>query len=182
MNHGNNIINNILDHLANLSHIRTTCLSLTVYFIADAIFLSPLHSASHTHTSLSLCYLALFPSLSVWYKIPGKYFNSIIDRNKLFWYTSLFRLEVAHNNVTFKQTGGKSLPRFYLFFVIILIPFFKVFANVSVILMTTLLLILSYNIRLSSAQPEPETEPEPAADFAIPVTTFTLTVTNSKLF
>jgi hypothetical protein len=84
--------------------------------------------------------------------------------------------------VTFKQTGGKSLPRFYLFFVIILIPFFKVFANVSVILMTTLLLILSYNIRLSSAQPEPETEPEPAADFAIPVTTFTLTVTNSKLF
>ena len=43
--------------------------SLTVSFIADTIFLLPQCSASLTHTIYrSLCCLALFPLLPVWYK------------------------------------------------------------------------------------------------------------------
>jgi hypothetical protein len=70
--------------------------SLTVYFIADTISVSPQCSVSNT-ISRSLHCLALFPSPSIWYKIPGNHFHVIIDHNKLFWYTSLFHLEVAHN-------------------------------------------------------------------------------------
>ncbi len=75
--------------------------SLAVYFIADAIFLSPHCSASNKHTlslSLSHC-LAVFPSASFWYKNPGNHFQIIIDHNKVFWFASLFHLEAAHNKI-----------------------------------------------------------------------------------
>ena len=85
----------------NISLINLTFaphVSLTVYFIANAIFLSLQCSASNTLSLfLSLCCLALFPSSSVWYKNPGNHFHAIIDYNKLFWLTSLFHLEADHN-------------------------------------------------------------------------------------
>jgi len=52
-----------------------------------------------TH-SLSLPCLALFPSSPIWYKNPGNHFQVIIVCNKLFWYTLLFHLEVAHDTTT----------------------------------------------------------------------------------
>ncbi len=49
---------------------------------------------------LSLRCLALFPSSPIWYRNSGNHFQVIIDRNKLFWYTSLFHLEAAHNSTS----------------------------------------------------------------------------------
>ncbi len=69
---------------------------LTVYFIADAIFLSPQHSASRTQSlSVSTIVLLSFALFLFVIKIPGKPFQIIIDYNKLFWFTSLFHLEVC---------------------------------------------------------------------------------------
>jgi len=48
---------------------------------------------------LSLRCLALSPVQFVWYKNLGNHFHPIIDCNKLFWFTSLFHLEVAHNTL-----------------------------------------------------------------------------------
>ncbi len=85
----------------NISLINLTFVphvSLTVYFIANAIFLSLQCSSSNTlFLFLSLCCLALFPSSSVWYKNPGNHFHAIIDYNKLFWLTLLFHLEADQN-------------------------------------------------------------------------------------
>jgi hypothetical protein len=103
--------------------------SLMVYFIAHGIFLSPQCSASNTHTlslSLSLCYLALFSSPSIWYKIHGKHFHVIIDYNKLFQFTLLFHIEVARNIIYIMvlsdwtlmiklQNLGKKKIRFWVF-------------------------------------------------------------------
>jgi hypothetical protein len=56
------------------------------------LYLSPTHSLG-----LSAVLLA-FPLLPFDVETPGKHFQVIIDYNKLFWFTSLFHLEVAHNN------------------------------------------------------------------------------------
>ncbi len=58
----------------------TLCLSHSLSFCLSAVLLSPL--------------LNLFDI-----KNPGNHFHPIIDCNKLFWFTSLFQLEVAHNTL-----------------------------------------------------------------------------------
>ncbi len=65
-------------------------------------WLYPSLSATHclTHTlSLSLCCLALFPILIIWYKNPGIHFHVFINHKKLFEYTLLFHWEVSYNTV-----------------------------------------------------------------------------------
>jgi hypothetical protein len=72
--------------------------SLTAYFIVDAS--SPVQQCSVSHTlflSVSLLPCS-FPVPFVWFKNPGIHFQLIIERNKLIQITSLFHLEVAHNN------------------------------------------------------------------------------------
>ncbi len=95
--HESYIISHILD-LANWLHICITCFySLTVRFIADAIFLMPQWSASHTHSlSVSPWSCSLSPSFCLILKKPGKPLHIIIVLNKLFRITtSMFHLEVC---------------------------------------------------------------------------------------
>ncbi len=77
-----------------LSHVY----SLTVSFIADAIFLLPQHSASHTHSLwVSLLSWLSFPFFPFDIKRPGKHFQPIIVLNKLFRITQfMFHLEGLH--------------------------------------------------------------------------------------
>jgi len=106
-NHGKHVINNIwIDSL-----INSTCLSPNAFF--NCLFygrrypsLSATHCLSHT-LSLSVSPVSWSHPHSDWYKTPGIHFQVIIDRNKLFWYTSLFHLEVAYNkwNSLIKSCG-----------------------------------------------------------------------------
>ncbi len=57
--------------------------SLTVYFTADAIFLSQQCSSSRTHSLCLSAVLLSFPFFLFDIKIPGKPFQIIIDYNKL---------------------------------------------------------------------------------------------------
>ncbi len=80
----------------------TKCFSPMIHFMADTNLHFQIQTVSYTLSlslslSLSLRCLGLFPLLIVWYKNPGIHFQVINDRNKLFEYTSLFHLEVAHN-------------------------------------------------------------------------------------
>ena len=69
--------------LINCTFVSHVVHSLTVSFIADAIFLLPQYTDSHTCSlSLSLGYLALFPLLSIWYKTSGIHFLLINWINK----------------------------------------------------------------------------------------------------
>ncbi len=98
-NHGNNIINNIwIDLLINRTCPSPNAFSNCLFYNRRYPSLSATHCLSHTLSlSLSLRCLALFSILIVWYKNPGIHFQVIIDRNKLFEYTSLFKFEVAYN-------------------------------------------------------------------------------------
>jgi hypothetical protein len=80
---------------------------LMVNFIADTILHFQLCSASHTLSLfLSLRCLTLSPISIIWYKSPGIHFHLIIDRNELMRFTSLFHLEVAHNNLQFEPSAS----------------------------------------------------------------------------
>jgi hypothetical protein len=74
--------------------------SLTVNFIAEAIFLSPQCSASHTHTlSVSFADLLSFSLFPFDIRMLGKPFQIIIDYNKLFPIHIIVSLKrFAHNN------------------------------------------------------------------------------------
>jgi hypothetical protein len=52
----------------NCTFVSQVVCFLMFSFIVDIIFLLLQYAASHTHSLLSLLYLALFPLLSVWYK------------------------------------------------------------------------------------------------------------------
>jgi hypothetical protein len=70
--------------------------SLTVYFVTDAIFLLPQHSASLTHTLCLSVILLSFPFFLSDIKTLGKPLHPIIVLNKLFRFTLLlFHLGVC---------------------------------------------------------------------------------------
>jgi hypothetical protein len=86
--------------------------SPTVYFIANAIFISPQCSASHRHSLCLSAVLLSFPFFLFDIKIPGKPFQIIIYYNKLFQFTSLsdshyccFTCRFAHNRIFFNVSG-----------------------------------------------------------------------------
>ncbi len=96
MNHGNDIISNILD-LANWSRIHITCLfSNSLFYCRHYLPLAVMLRLSHT---LSLCLSAVLLS-SLFFpfdiKSPGKPFQIIIVFFKLFQFSSLsFHLDVC---------------------------------------------------------------------------------------
>ncbi len=65
-----------LSILANWSQMPTIVYCYRCVSSTDAVAVVSWHTHTHTH-SLSLCYLALFPLLCVWYKNPFSHFISI---------------------------------------------------------------------------------------------------------
>ncbi len=114
MNRGKHDINNIwTDSLINCTcpspNVSSNCLFYDWRYPSHLVNCCFLHTLS---LSLSLRCLAIFPILIVWYKNPGIHFQVIIDRNKLFQYTSLFHIEVAYNNIYNKFD---TMPASYIF-------------------------------------------------------------------